>query len=116
MARLSGFGRKRPRIISGKEIWCATRKSSEKVKQLKKVSYAEYCFCDKEGRHVRLGGPSTISTDNDEKLKLYKSLPELAKYIQNPASPAYVVIKTKPKRIRFMAADDMEYKEVKIGS
>ena len=50
------------------ELWCATAEASDKITQLKKVPYAEYCFCDAEGKHVRIAGPCTISTDNAEKL------------------------------------------------
>src|SRR4030066_1350175 len=61
----------------GGDFLCATGASSDKITQLKKVPYAEYCFCDPDGRHVRIAGPCTVSTDKDEKLWLYKELPDL---------------------------------------
>ena len=96
------------------QLLCATFDSSDKVAQLKKVSHAEYCFCDSTGRHVRIAGPCTISTDNAEKLWLYKAVPALKDHISDPASPDYVVIKMSPDNIRFMEATDMAYTQVKL--
>ncbi len=96
------------------DFLCATFASSDKVAQLREVPHAEYCFCDSTGRHVRIAGPCTISTDNDEKLWLYKAVPGLKDYISDPASPDYVVIKMTPDNIRFMETTDMAYSQVKI--
>ncbi len=96
------------------DFLCATFDSSDKVTQLKKVSHAEYCFCDSTGRHVRIAGPCTISTDNAEKLWLYEAVPALKDHISDPASPDYVVIKMSPDNIRFMEATDMAYTQVKL--
>jgi len=96
------------------EVLCATFDSSDKVAQLKKVPYAEYCFCDSTGRHVRIAGPCTISTDNAEKLWLYEAVPALKDYISDPASPDYVVIKMTPDNIRFMESTDMAYTQVEL--
>ena len=95
-------------------LLCATFSESDKIKQLKKVSHAEYCFCDTTGRHVRIAGPCSISTDNAEKLWLYNQLPELAKHIPDPAAPQYVIIKMTPDNIRTMAGSDMNYEQVNI--
>jgi general stress protein 26 len=96
------------------DFLCATFASSDKVAQLREVPYAEYCFCDATGRHVRIAGPCTISTDNDEKLWLYKAVPALKDHISDPASPDYVIIKMSPDNIRFMEATDMAYSQVKL--
>ncbi len=96
------------------DFLCATFASSDKVAQLREVPYAEYCFCDATGRHVRIAGPCTISIDNDEKLWLYKAVPALKDHISDPASPDYVVIKMSPDNIRFMEATDMKYTQVKL--
>ena len=96
------------------QFWCATFSSSDKVAQLRKVPYAEYCFCDSTGKHVRIAGPCTISTDNAEKLWLYEALPALKDYISDPASPDYVVIKMTPDNIRSMESTDMKYMQVKL--
>ena len=96
------------------EFWCATAASSDKVSQLKKVPYAEYCFCDSAGKHVRIAGPCTISTDNAEKLWLYKAVPALKDHISDPASPDYVVIKMTPDNVRIMETTDMAYKQVNL--
>jgi general stress protein 26 len=97
----------------GDELWCATSTSSDKVAQLKAVPHAEYCFCKPEGEHVRISGSCTISTDNDDKLKLYQAVPLLKNYIADPADPDYVVIRMKPDRIRIMQPD-MAYHEVSV--
>jgi general stress protein 26 len=93
---------------------CATHASTNKVAQLKKVPYAEYCFSDSTGRHVRIAGPCTVSTDNSEKLWLYKELPGLKEHVSNPASPDYVIIKMTPDNIRTMESTDMKYTQVKL--
>jgi len=96
------------------EFLCATFASSDKVAQLRKVPYAEYCFCDSTGKHVRIAGPCTISTDNDEKLWLYKAVPVLKDHISDPASPDYVIIKMAPENIRSMEPTDMKYTQVEL--
>lgn len=85
------------------QLLCATFNPSDKVSQLKKVPYAEYCFCDSTGKHVRIAGPCTISTDNAEKLWLFNQVPELAKYFPDPAAPQYVIIKMIPDNIRVIS-------------
>jgi len=96
------------------QLLCATAASSDKVAQLRKVPYAEYCFCDSTGRHVRIAGPCTISTDNAEKLWLYNAVPALKDHISDPTSPDYVVIKMTPDNIRAMETTDMKYEQVKL--
>jgi general stress protein 26 len=98
----------------GQELWCATSASSEKVAQLRKVPHAEYCFGKPEGEHVRISGSCTISTDNEDKIKLYEAVPMLKNYIDDPRSPDYVVIRMTPARIRFMEAAGLVYKEVSM--
>jgi general stress protein 26 len=97
-----------------KNFLCATHTSTDKVAQLKKVSYAEYCFCDSTGKHVRIAGPCTISTDNTEKLWLFKELPDLKDYFPDPASPEYVIVKMTPDNIRSMDPTDMKYSQVQL--
>lgn len=95
-------------------LLCATFGPSDKVSQLKKVPYAEYCFCDSTGKHVRIAGPCSISTDNAEKLWLYNQLPELKKYFPDPAMPEYVIIKMTPDNIRVMSGTEMKYEHIKL--
>jgi general stress protein 26 len=92
---------------------CATHASSDKVAQLKKVPYAEYCFSDSTGKHVRIAGPCSVSTDNAEKLWLYKTLPTLKEHVSDPASPDYVIIKMTPDNIRVMNPD-YSYSQIKL--
>ena len=96
------------------ELWCASMKSTDKISQLLENPYAEYCFCDKEAKHVRIAGPCTVSSDSDEKLRLYNAVPILKDHIDDPASPEYVVIKLTPDRIRMMEATDLNYKEIEL--
>jgi uncharacterized pyridoxamine 5'-phosphate oxidase family protein len=96
------------------ELLCATATSSDKVKQLRKVGHAEYCFSEASGKHVRIAGPCTISGDNDEKLWLYKAVPALKEYISDPASAEYSVIKMRPDNIRFMEGSDLQYTQVEL--
>jgi len=89
-------------------------KSTDKISQLQKVAHAEYCFCTKDANHVRIAGRCTISSDNDEKLRLYNANPVLKDHIDDPASPDYVVIKLKPGRVRAMQAADLTYEEIQL--
>lgn len=98
----------------GKELWCATGKSTDKIKQLKKVPFAEYCFAKRAGEHIRIYGRCKVSTSNADKLKLYKAVPLLKKYIEDPKDPEYVVIRMKPHRIRWMKSAALDYKTIKI--
>ena len=97
------------------ELWCATYSLSGKTAQLSKVPYAEYCFCDAQDKHVRIAGACTISTDNDEKLWLFKAVPKLKDHISDPAAPEYVVIKMTPDNIRMMEGTDLDYTQVELG-
>jgi len=96
------------------QLLCATYIPSDKVSQLEKVPHAEYCFCDSTGKHVRIAGACSISTDNDEKLWLYNAVPGLKKHIADPTSEEYVIIKMTPDNIRAMNATDMKYEQVEM--
>ena len=99
-------------VWMGNELWAATRAGSDKVLQLRKVPHAEYCFSTSEGKHVRIAGSCTISTDNHDKLQLYEAVPILKKYYSDPSDPGYVVIRMKPERIRLMAQAGKGYEEI----
>jgi uncharacterized pyridoxamine 5'-phosphate oxidase family protein len=43
-------------VWMGNELRAATTDGTEKIKQLRKVPCAEYCFSDMEGKHVRIAG------------------------------------------------------------
>ena len=101
-------------VWMGNELWAATTDGTEKIMQLRKVPYAEYCFSDSEGKHVRIAGPCTVSTNNDDKLKLYEAVPILKEYIKDPAEPQYVVIRMKPERVRLMAKAGKGYEDIEV--
>jgi uncharacterized pyridoxamine 5'-phosphate oxidase family protein len=101
-------------VWMGNELWAATTDGTEKIVQLRKVHYAEYCFSDREGKHIRIAGTCTISTDNDDKLILYKSVPILKHYIKDPSEPKYVVIRMKPERIRLMSEAGKGYEDIEV--
>ena len=96
----------------GTELWCATGSASDKIAQLRKVPYAEYCFATRDGRHVRIAGPCTVSTDDSDKRTLYDAVPALKNHIPDPAAPEYVVIRMTPRRIRLMETAGMSYQDV----
>lgn len=98
----------------GRELWCATGAKSSKVAEIKKKSHVEYCFADKNWKHVRISGPTSVSADNADKQKLYDLVPELKKYISDPKSPDYVVLRTRVEKIRYMGSADMEYTNVAL--
>ncbi|RKY29218.1 MAG: hypothetical protein DRP79_01010 [Planctomycetota bacterium] len=96
----------------GGELWCATLDKSAKAADIRKKPYVEYCFNDKAWNHVRISGPTTISTDNADKKKLYGLVPILKQYIDDPESPEYVVLRTRVERIRYIGATETEYTDV----
>lgn len=98
-----------------RELWCASSAASDKVFQLNEVPSAEYCFAKAEGEHVRITGTCAISTDNDDKRMLYEAVPMLKNYIEDPASPEYVVIRMVPKRIRLMKSAGLVYTDVPLA-
>ena len=105
----------RPRYAGcRRELWAATTDGTEKIMQIGEVPYAEYCFRDREGKHLRIAGPCTVSTNNDDKLKLYEAVPILKKYIKDPAEPQYVVIRMKPERVRLMAESGKGYEDIEV--
>lgn len=101
-------------VWMGSELWAATTDGTEKIGQIRKVPYAEYCFSDSQGMHVRISGLCTVSANNDDKLKLYEAVPILKKYIKDPAEPTYVVIRMKPERIRLMAVAGNRYEDIEV--
>lgn len=98
----------------GKELWCATGKPSDKVRQIEKVPHVEYCFTDKRGRHARIAGRCTVSTRLADKKKLLARVPALIKHVVSVDNPNYVVLRLKPTRVRAMASMSMKYDEVKV--
>jgi len=73
----------RPRYAGcSRELWAATTDGTEKIMHLGEVTYAEYCFSDREGKHLSIAGPCTVSTNNDDKLKLYEAVPILKKILK----------------------------------
>ena len=98
----------------GNELWCATTDGTEKIMQLRKVPHAEYFFSNREGKHVRIAGTCAISTNNDDKLKLYEAVPALKKYYKDPTIPEYVVIRMQPERILFMAQTGRGYEGIEL--
>jgi len=101
-------------VWMGIELWAATSDGTEKITQLRKVPYAEYCFSDREGKHLRIAGACTISTNNNDKLKMYEAIPILKKYYKDPTDPKYVVIRMKPERIRFLAGVGKGYEDIEL--
>ena len=98
----------------GDEFCCATGAKDSKTVDVSKHPQVEYCFADKEGKHVRMQGTCRISTKAEPKAKLIELYPFLGKYFKGPDDPNYVVLCMKPERIRFMGEGSMEYDEVPI--
>lgn len=96
------------------ELWFASGKATEKVRQVKKVRYAECIFSKADGEHVRIAGPCFISANNRDKLKLFNAVPLLKDYIDDPTDHDYVVIRMRVARLRWMKSSSMEYTEVKM--
>lgn len=95
------------------ELWFATGKSTDKVRQIKRVRFAECIFSKPDGEHIRIAGACRISANNRDKLRLFNAVALLKNYIEDPADPDYVVICMRPERIRWMRSSNQEYVEVK---
>ena len=98
----------------GKEFWCATGLKDAKTADIKKVPDVEYCFAAKDGRHVRLAGKCTISTDKADKQELLDRMPSMKQYVGDADNPDYVVLRLRPERARYMSLDAMQYAEVSL--
>jgi hypothetical protein len=57
---------------------------------------------------------SWVSTNNDDKLRLYEAVPILKNYIKDPTVTEYLVIRMKPDRIRLMAQAGKGYEDIEI--
>ena len=93
------------------ELWCGTGVPTDKTKQLDAVPYAEYCFSDTKGMHVRIAGPCTVSTRADDKQTLYDTVPGIHAHVDGPTGPGWAVLRMKPDRVRAMTPD-MSYEDV----
>lgn len=98
----------------GKELWCGVEKGQEKIGQLKKVPYAEYCFATPGGEHVRIAGPCVLSTSLKEKTKILSLVPSLHKFYDTPQDPALVVLRMRPKRVRVFHHATYMYQAIKL--
>jgi len=98
----------------GGEFCCATGAKDAKTEDVKNRPHVEYCFADKEGRHVRMLGTCEISTDTELRAKLIEIYPFLGKFFKGPDDPEYVVLKMKPTSVRFIGSKDMKYDEIPI--
>jgi len=98
----------------GRELWFATSADSAKVAEIKKKPSVEFCFMDKEMRHVRISGRCAVSTDDGDKKKIYDAIPVLKRYYKTPTDPGLVVLRTKVDKIRLMNTADMKYTEVSL--
>jgi len=98
----------------GKELWCGAEKGQEKISQLRKVPFAEYCFTDSDGEHVRIAGPCRVSTSLEDKTRLFNLVLSLHKFYDTPKDQAFVVLRLKPKSVRWFSRQAYEYAEVKI--
>lgn len=98
----------------GKELWCGAEKGQEKIAQLAKVPFAEYCFATPDGEHVRIAGPCRVSTKDEDKIKLYSLVMSLHKYYDTPYDKAFVVLRMRPTKVRQFIRKTYEYKNIKI--
>lgn len=99
---------------AGKELWCGIEKGQEKIAQLQKIPYAEYCFATPDGEHVRIAGPCILSTKLKDKTKLWDHVLSLHKFYKAPSDPMLVVLRMKPKKVRVFHHPTYTYKIVKI--
>jgi general stress protein 26 len=96
------------------ELWTATGAASDKVKQLEMVPYAEYCFSNAQGRHLRIAGRCVISAGDADKKKMYGEVTGLAGHVEGPTTPDWVVIRMTPERVRMMK-EDFGYEDIPPG-
>ena len=98
----------------GKELWCGAEKGQEKISQLAKVPFAEYCFASPDGEHVRISGPCRVSTSDEDKVKLFSLVLSLHKFYETPYDKAFVVLRMRPTKIQQFIHKTYEYKNIKI--
>ena len=95
------------------ELWCASAIPTAKTDQLAAVPYAEYCFNGDAGKHARIAGPCTVSTDAGDKQTLYNAVPGIHGHVDGPTGPGWAVLRLKPERVR-MISPDFTYEEVPL--
>jgi len=96
------------------ELWCASFLKTDKVDQIQANPQVEFCFMDPQWNHVRIGGDCRISTDTDDRRRIYGLLPELAEYVQGAEDPKLAVLRTTVGQIRAMTSDARRYVEVPL--
>jgi len=98
----------------GKELWCGAEKGQEKIHELSKVPFAEYCFVRPDGEHVRIAGPCKVSTSLEDKTKLFYLVLSLHKFYKTPNDPMFVVLRMRPVNVRRMNRETYTYEKIKI--
>ena len=97
----------------GGELWCATGLQSDKVEEIRKCPRAEYCFMSGQGQHVRIAGPCVVSTDADDKQKLFDAVQMLRNYVDGPDDPGYAVLRLTAESIRWWTGAATDYAEIR---
>ena len=99
----------------GQELWCATGLQSAKVAEIRKCPHVEYCFMTADGQHVRIAGPCAVSTDPEDKKRLFDTVQMLRNYVDGPDDPNYAVLRLTVESVRWFAGGARDYVEVALG-
>jgi general stress protein 26 len=96
------------------ELWCATGVPSPKVGDVRACPHVEYCFMKPDGHHVRITGPCTVSTERDDKERLFGAVPVLSHYVEGPDDPGFAVLRLAIESIRWWDGPGKGYEEVTL--
>lgn len=97
------------------ELWCATGLDSAKVADIRKRPHIEYCFMDPQGRHVRIAGRCSVSSELSDRKQLLDLVPGIAQHIQGAEDPNYAVLRLSVGSVRYWPGPDGNYVEVPLG-
>ena len=100
----------------GRELWCGAERGQEKIAQLAKVPFAEYCFSNSDGEHVRIAGSCRVSARPSDKALLFDRVRSLHKFYETADDKALLVLRMKPSKIRHFSRKTYAYTNIKIGS
>lgn len=96
------------------ELWCGAEQGQKKIAHLKKVPFAEYCFIDPDGEHVRIAGPCRVSASLEDKTRLFNLVISLHKFYETPCDKAFLVLRMRPTKVCRFNRKTYAYEKIKI--
>jgi general stress protein 26 len=104
-----------PVRVDGFVIHIANLRSYHKTVELAANPRCELCYVDDRHNQVRLTGTVTLESDRAVLEQIWNSNPLLRSYLGSLESPALLVYRFVPVRVRYMREWALEYYEVPLA-